>query len=214
MTTLTLQIHRDEAYSFLMEYDKLGKDQKEIFKITRWWCNRFPCAAPSQKKIAEKIGCSRKHVNRTFAKFKQLGWLYLTSRGLRRTKILGMPLHLCQMDVAKREYFKRVEVTSKVTYSYSRYRNITGMSGKVVRKNLEIPKLAQKLGYSKDSSLKLALVPECVLQETLYQCKKLGKKGFRPNNEESYFVGMALKMAKKKGHKLDWRSYYATKASM
>lgn len=206
---LQLDISQDEKYFFFSEYDKLGSLEKKIWSAALWWVKRFPCAHPRQSKIAEKVGCRREHVNRTFAKFKNLGWLYLTSRGARKTKILGIPPHLISIDVVKREYFKRIEITSKRTHSYSIYKKNTSMAGEIKKNTLIIPKLAQKLGYSEESCKKLALLPEYILEETLYQCKKRCKFGFQPVSEERYFVGTAFRMAKEKKIHINWREYYA-----
>lgn len=206
--SLYLKIDQDASANFFTLYDPLGRLEKKIWDAARWWVKKFPCAHPKQIKIADHIGCSRKHVNRAFSKFKSYGWLYLTSRGARRTKILGIPTHLIAMDLVNREYFKRIEVTSKVTHSSSRFPNTTSRTCRLKKEPLVIPKLAQKLGYSEDSGKKLALVPEYILQETLYQCQKMGKRGFKPDKEERYFVETALKMAQDKGHKLEWRRFY------
>src|SRR5580765_6258744 len=91
-SSLTLTITEDQNFEFFAEYDKLGNLQKDIWRAAVWWCKRFPCACPRQSKIADKVGCRREHVNRAFSKFKKLGWLHLTSRGFKRTKIMGIPL--------------------------------------------------------------------------------------------------------------------------
>lgn len=209
---LNLIVSEDQKFAFFAEYDKLGNLQKDIWRAAVWWCNRFPCACPRQSKIAEKVGCRREHVNRAFAKFKKFGWLHLTSRGFKRTKIIGIPLHLLQLNVVKREYFRRVEITPERTHSYSRLPRNTSREGPVAKKQLEVPGwLMSKASFSHDSKLRLSLLPESVYQEASFQWKKKVSQGFKADNPEKYFVGMAFKIAEKKEIKVNWGSYYASR---
>jgi hypothetical protein len=135
----------------------------------------------------------------------------LESRGKRRSKILHLVNSIAQIDLVDRQYFKRVEITSQITHSYHSRRVFTSKTSHLAKQQKEpikIPPLAIKMNFSSTNALKLGLVSECVVQETLYQCKKKGQAGFRPQNEESYFVGMAINIAKKRGEKLDWQAYY------
>ena len=207
---LSLKINQDEHFSFFEKYDLLTSLQKKIWSMTVWWVKRFPVAAPSQAKIALKCGCRREHVNRTFALFKEWGWLALNSRGARRTKVLSIPTHLLMMDVSKREYFKRVEITSERTHSYSKNRDITGRrTGEILtpHKFLENYNLR---GMSPENLYKLSLVPEFIIHEARRKAIEIGKHGWRPKDPQSYVVGIALNMAKNAGLRIDWRSYYKT----
>lgn len=211
MRQLQMTISQDENFEFFARYDKLGPIQQQIWRAAVWWCKRFPSAHPCQETLAKKVGCSREHVNRTFFRFQLWGWLTLESRGKKRAKILHIPDSLLQLDVVNRKYFKRVEITSKITHSYPSRRVFTSKTSHLAKQQKEpikIPPLAIKMNFSSTNALKLGLVSECVVQETLYQCKKKGQAGFRPQNEESYFVGMAINIAKKRGEKLDWPAYY------
>lgn len=210
---LTLSVNEDLNFEFFSEFDKLGNKEKEVWRLLVWWTKRFPTAYPSQTTIARKAECTREHVNRSISKFKKLGWIALGSRGPKKTKYIIIPLHLLQMDLVKREYFRRVDITSKITHSYSRKPRITGTNGPVAPKPLDVPNWLEKLGISFDSKLKLSLLPESVFQETLYQCTKKAKQGFKPDNEERYFVGTAFRIAEKGGVKVDWKSYYASRGN-
>jgi len=212
MNIINLEISQDHLYEFFQFYDTLGNVQQKIWKAVSWWCKKFPCAYPKQEKIAQNIGCSRKHVNRTLDLFKKLGWISLISRGNKRTKILSIPHHLIQIDLIKRKFFKKVEVTSEVTHSYSSYARHTSKASHLAthhQKNIEIPEIAIKLNCSRENSLKLGLLSEFILQETLHECKRVGKSGFRPQCEESYFVGIAMNIAKKQNFKVEWPRYYS-----
>lgn len=206
--TLYLKIDQDAAANFYTLYDPLGRIEKKIWDAARWWVKKFPSAHPKQIKIADHTGCSRKHVNRAFAKFKSYGWLYLTSRGARRTKIIGIPTHLIAMDLVKREYFKRIEVTSKVTHSSSRFPNSTSRAGLP-----QIPEYLKRLSIPLNAKIKLSLVPEYIFYETKYKCEKKSRSGWKPDDEIKYFVGMAMKMAENKGHKINWRTYMQLKGA-
>lgn len=207
MEKLSLEITQEEKYNFFASYDKLGRKEQEIWRLAVWWVKRYPCAHPRQSKIAKKAKCSREHVNRAFAKFQKMGWLYLISRGLKRSKILGIPTSLLMIDIANRQYFKRIEITTHITHSYSRRLPLTG------RQNGEIltpPICIQKFGFELKDSLKMSLVPDFLLQEALKVAKDMGKQGWRPKNPGAYLAGIAINMAKERGHKLNWRSYYKT----
>jgi hypothetical protein len=204
-----VKVHQDTSWSFFAKYDKLGALEKKIWQMAVWWVKRFPSAHPSQTKLSEKVGCSREHVNRAFSKFKDYGWIHLISRGHKRSKIISIPEPLIMIDVVKREYFKRIEITSDITHSYSNYKSKTSRrTGPLV-----IPNYLQKLNISLDAKLKLSLVPEYIYQETKYQCQKKAKSGWKPDNEVKYLVGAAIRMAQNKGHKLEWEKYYQFKGS-
>lgn len=210
--SLTINVDQDDNYTFFAEYDKLGPLQRKIWLSAVWWVKRFPCAHPSQSKIAKHIGCRREHVNRAFSKFKKYGWLYLTSRGHKRTKILGIPTHLVLMDVNKREYFKRIEITSKRTHSSSRFPGITSRAGEK-RKGLEIPAYLRKWRFSDDGKLILSLFTEYTFQESVHKYKITVASGWQPEQEERYFIGIARKIGKSRGERPDWRSYYQMRKS-
>lgn len=208
MEMFSIHLTQDSLFSFFSEYDTLGKLQQKIWKATVWWCKKYPNAHPKQEKIAKYVGCRREHVNRSFRKFKELGWLYLTSRGPRRTKRIGIPSHLVLIDLYKREYFKRIEITSKRTHSYSIYRRGTSRASDL-KKSLEIPFYLQKCLIPEQAKQKLSLVSQATFEETKYQCKKMSMAGFVPTNDVQYFLETAFGIAKQRGEKIDWRKYYA-----
>lgn len=203
-TELILKINQDEKYEFFYHYDTLGDLQKKIWNAAVWWCKTFPNAHPRQQKIAEYVGCSRKHVNSTFKKFIQLGWLILISRGAKRAKILFVGDSLLQIDLVNREYYKRVEVTHEVTHNITTKKKHTSRGAG----EIPIPHYLERLKISRESKLKLSLLPEKIYQETLHTCKKLSASGWQPENGEKYFVGTAIRLAENQGIRPDWRRYY------
>lgn len=211
MRTLSLEINQDDLYEFFQLYRPLTDLQKKIWQLLIWWCKKYPCANPKQTTIAKKAGCSRKHVNKTLKIFQGYGWLALFSRGNRQPKILNIPDNLLQIDLFKNKYFKRVEVTAEVTHSYSSGEYFTSKAGEIAKqpkKEIEIPREAIEMNFSKTNSLKLGLVSPSALQQALEKCKEMGKDGWRPEKPQEYIVGIALNIAKSRNEKLDWPSYY------
>lgn len=215
MNEISITHTTDESTEFFSQYELLGDLQKEIWKVIKWFVQKFPNAFPSQETIAAKVGCSRKHVNRTFAKFMELGWLHLISRGPRRTKTSLIPHHLTQLNLVKRDWFKRTEVTPKVTHSYPSNRILTskGNGENFKRKNttLDPSLLGRQLKMTNDGALKLALLPDAIQHEALRIAKQLGSQGWHPEKPEKYFLGIAFNLAKNQGLKIDWISYYAAR---
>lgn len=214
--SLVLKIDQDENFGFFQKYDLLTVLQKEIWKKVTWWVRKYPNAFPTQKRIAESCRCSRKHVNETYRTFEKYGWLSLTSRGKNRSKILGVPTSLSQMDLSKREYYKKVEVTSEVTYSTNRCRRTTsrgagGLSDDLFEPILIPPHIKKLKDLPLEAKLKLSLVPEYIYQEALYSAKLQAKKGTKFTNEIGYVVGTAIRMAENQGYKIPWMKYYKTR---
>jgi hypothetical protein len=221
---ITLNITTDNHWDFFTEFDKLGEMQKQIWMTTRWWVKRFPLAFPKQQKIADEVGCTRKHVNNTFKKFKQLGWLHLMSRGARRTKVLGVPHHLVSIDPYDRKAFRRVEVTSEVTHSISNIkRNTSNLPGVFSNKfgqkigppktGLVIPHYIQKTKLSLQRKLKLSLLPQNIYENALETTKRKHAAKLLGNDSdriERYMIGTAFKMAKKASIPINWALYYNT----
>ena len=205
MNEIVLKINQDEKYEFFCLFDKLSKLRKEVWKLIVWWCKRFTTAQPSQTRIAEKLGCCRSAVSEAFKLFKTYGWMFLTSRGFKKSKILGIPQHLQQIDLVNREYFRRVEATYRATHSYSNIKKNTSKACEI-----KIPFYLEKKDLPLEVKLKLSLVPENVYQETYHQCKNRFKAGFRPRNDFKYFVDTALGIAKNNAIKINWPSYYRT----
>jgi len=204
---ITLTIHQDEKYNFFQAYDQMTPLRKKIWKLTLWWCKRFPCANPRQATLGKKLGCSRSAVNEAFCEFKILGWVHLISRGAHRPKVIVISHHILQIDLIKREYFKRIEATATATHSYSSYRDTSRRPGLI-----EIPQYLKKLDIPLEAKLKLSLVPEYIYQETFYQCKKKSKTGWKPDDPIRYFVGTAMRMAENSGLRIDWGKYMKARA--
>lgn len=213
--SLVLKIDQNEATEFFSQYDLLGRVEKKIWQAVAWWVKKFPSAFPKQEKIAEKLNCSRKHVNRTLQKFIKYGWLTLHSRGKNRTKVLGIPAYLIAIDLNKRKYFKSIEVTSEVTHSISsRKRNTGTVPDKPAGGFFHPLEISNHLKNLKnlplEAKLKLSLVSEHIFQEALYSAKLQAKKGVKFRDEIGYVVGTAIRMAEKQKIKLDWPAYYRT----
>lgn len=206
--SLYLKIQENEATEFFAKYDLLGHLEKKIWKVIQWFVKKFPSAQPRQSVIAEKVGCSRKHVNKTLQKFILYGWISLISRGSRHAKIIGMPHSLMMMDVVDRKYFKKVEVTAEVTHSYSSKREPTS---KEKAGCLQIANHLLGLKISYDHKLKLSLVSEHIYHEALYSAQLKHSKGEKIGDINGYVVGTAIRMAQRKNIKIDWNSYYRTK---
>lgn len=215
--SLVIKIEQNAILDFFTQFDPLTHLQKKIFESLQWWVRKFPNAHPRQEKIAKHVGCSRKHVNRTLKKFQEFGWIYLTSRGKKRTKIIGMCTYLVMMQLSKREYLKKLEVTSEVTHSSFSCKRITG-KGKAASfcKVLEIAKHVKDLAISLKNKLKLSSIDECYYhkaRETANARHK--KKKFESNAQyEAYVVGTAVKMAMQDGKSIDWKTYYYTLNAM
>lgn len=217
-----LKVTTDLHWDFYLEYDQLGFLQKKIWDVSVWWVRKFPNAFPSQERIAQEVGCSRKHVNKTFAKFQKLGWMNLSSRGIKHSKIIGIPNHLLAIDVIDRKAFRKVEVTTQVTHSKSYVNKNTSLeTGASFRdrkqrtgppeKRLEIPGYVQKTKLSLKHKLKLSLVPQNIYEQALESTKyqhAQGNLGDNPERIERYMVGTAIKMAKDRHMKIDWPLYY------
>lgn len=124
------------------------------------------------------------------------------------SKTLSISKILQQIDVVKREYFARVEITSKRTHSYSSYKKKTSRAGEI-----EIPHYLDRLSIPIEAKRKLALIPEYIFYETKYQCEKKSKSGWKPDDPVKYFVGTAMRMAENKGHIINWRKYMQTKCA-
>lgn len=224
----TVTIKSDHHWDFYVEYDRLGELQKQIWMTACWWVKRFPLAFPKQQKIADEVGCSRKHVNNTFKKFKELGWLCLHSRGARRTKVLGIPTHLLMIDPYDRQAFRSIEVTSQVAHSFSNVKkNTSRLSGVfserfgqrigLPKQSLLIPDYIQKTKLSLKKKLKLSLLPQNIYQNALESTKRkhaLGHIGNDPERIERYMIGTAFKMAKKASIPLNWGLYYESVAEL
>jgi len=218
MQTLQLNIHQDDNYNFFVLFDTLSKIEKNIWNLAVWWTKTKANAYPNQETIARRAKCGRKHVNRTFAKFKKWGWLSLGWRGKNLSKTLLIPRIYQMIDVVKREYFARVEVTSKVTHSYSsnrrdtsRQKNGFGFSRKAEEpKVLQIPDHIQSLDLPLEAKLKLSLVGQNIYEETKHQLQRKIGTGWKPANYLTYFVGTAINMAKDLGFPIAWKDYYHT----
>jgi hypothetical protein len=217
-----LTVSTDLNWDFYSEYDRLGHLQKKIWQVSVWWVKKFPNAFPSQQHLSEKVGCSRKHINSTFAKFQRLGWMHLTSRGIKHSKVIGIPSHLLSIDVVDRKAFRSIEVTTRVTHSKSYVLTNTsrgtgvfckGLKEKIgpSEKKIEIPDYIKKTKLSLKHKLKLSMLPENIFHNALESTKYQHSKGILGNDREridNYMVGTAIRMAEKAQIKIDWPLYY------
>lgn len=204
---LYLKIDQDENFQFFEKYDTLSPLRKKIWAKIVQIARKWVIAQPSQSKIALWCECSRSAVSEAFKLFREWGWLALVSRGFKKSKTLLIPHSKRQLDVVNRQYFKRVEATYGATHTYSMFRKQTSNPTGCL-KPLEISTWLQKTTLSLDAKLKLSLFSEHTYQETLYSCKLQASKGNVFANPEQYFIGAAVKKAKQKGEKVDWKRYY------
>lgn len=208
---LVLQIETSETYDFFVLYDNLSPLRQKIWNKIVQCCRDWTICVPAQATLAGWCGCSRSAVSEAFKIFKDYGWMSLQSRGWKRSKKIFIPHSKQQIDVIGRNYFKKIEATYRATYISSTYKKRTSKDGLSASKPLDIPIWLMNLKISQEAKLKLSLLPESIFQETHHQCKRKAKLGFKPENEENYFVGTAFKIAEKKGVTINWRSYYEGK---
>ena len=208
--SLVLEVTTNEEWDFFAIYDTLGPIQQRIWRCLVNWTKNFPSAFPSQTTIAKKCKCGRQHVNKTISYFKKLGWISLNSRGVRRTKVIAIPTSLQKIDPFNREYFRKIETTSKVTYNYSNTKKFTSRAGEI-KKGLEISPWLKDRSYSLDNKRKLSLISCYSWEEAKRIYKQITQNGWVPGKPEKYFVEMALNIAKENREKILWRLYYDMK---
>lgn len=204
--SLYLKIDQDEAANFFEKYDTLSPLRKKIWQKTVALTRRWLVAQPSQSKIAAWCGCHRSTVSEAFRLFKKWGWLTLLSRGFKKSKTLLISTSKKQIDLYNRQYFKRVEATYRATHTYSTYKKRTSRE----TGTLDIAFYLRNLNISLDAKLKLSMVPEVIYRDALESAKSDAKKGKKFDNKERYLVGVAIKMAQKRGYPLNWGAYYRT----
>lgn len=208
--------------TFLAQFFSLGKHQRTILKRIVWFFKTYSDAHPSQATIAKNIPCSRKHVNRTIAQFKEWGWVWLQSRGPRRTKRLQIPEWLASLDLDNLKPLMKQEVTSEVTHS-SMYSKITGNQKptgdphskcrkKEVLEPLTIPTWVQHKAskLTLEEKLKLSMCAEATFDKALGLAKFLLSKDKAISNQHGYVVGTTIKMQEQLSGRLPWRRYYQT----
>lgn len=213
---ITISIQNDDLTVFFRHYDRLGDVQKNIWNRIVWYCKRYPNAHPTQRKIAFSIGCSVKHVNKSFKKFMELGWLVLFSRGPRRAKELMIPDHLFMIDVVNRKWFRKVEVISGVIHSKP-LENPTS-SGLTSNKNLHEPPplnrhgFLDSMGFTDEQILKLGALPSNVVREAFQRFKKSKSNVLTTNHK--FLVGIAFHIARERGDEVNWRGFYKAQAEL
>ena len=104
---LTFEVTQDDKFQFFQRYDKLGtmggiRSGREFAGTP----STSPTDTTASRYIAPQQDCSRKHVNRTFALFKQWGWIWLQSTEQR--KIIHIDPTCLLIDVKEREYFMKL----------------------------------------------------------------------------------------------------------
>lgn len=196
---LWLKIDQDERSEFFELYDTLSPLRKKIWNKVVQKARHYKICNFSQSKLADWCDCSRSAISEAFKLFKEWGWLWLKSRGWKRTKTINIPLSKKQIDVTNRQYFKRVEATYRATHTYSKYKSNTSRPGEI-----KIPDYLRKKDIPIEAKLKLSLVSEHIYQEAYYQCQKKCKNGWKPNDPIAYFVGTAMRMAEKSGIFVDY----------
>lgn len=202
--SLYLKIDQDENFEFFEKYEPLSPLRKKIWKTIVGCARKWIVACPSQSKIAKWCECSRSAVSEAFKLFKEWSWLTLISRGFKKSKTLLISTSKKQIDIDKRNYFKRVEATYRATHIYPSNKKLTGRpTGEI-----EIPHYLRKKEIPLEAKLKLSLISERTYIDCWESLKKKAKTGWKPDDELKYFTGTAIQMAIDRGEKLDWRKYY------
>lgn len=110
----TSETEEDFNWKFFSIYDDLGPLERKIFRSIQARVKMHISAHPRQQTIADAVGCSRKHVNRTIGKFKKLGWVMLVCRSPRSPKRILMAPEVRDIDVVNRQCVRRIKVTTIV----------------------------------------------------------------------------------------------------
>jgi len=163
-----------------------------------------------QKTIADRCGCTRKHVNETLALFKKIGLVQLVYQGQRRPRII-------KFLQPKNKIFSYVEVTPEVTpkgiegfedTSNKELAYFKGILQQEERKRgIIFPNYIACLGITFEQKLKLSLCSESSYQTALEKAKRKAKQ---IRDIPSYVIGATLKIEEKKGNRIDWKKFYST----
>lgn len=197
-----------KAWEFFSQFDRFTLKQKEMWKVICWYYNKYPCAFPTQTKIANTVlknkrfeKCSRVWVNKTIQRFIGQGWMWLESRGKRRAKIIHITRGFEKIHLIDRMRLRNPKVTTFSTRSsYSNSYGYSDGSFKIepwVNKNLSF-----------ENKLKASLFPEYIYAQTV---EELARRKKPPNivDEQAYFIGALTRKAKKLGVKIRWKRFYA-----
>lgn len=190
---------------------KLAKMQKKILNyLFGFVVNNKPIFC-KQETIALKCGCTREHVNKTLARFKEIGLIRLVYQGRKSPRLIKFLKH-------KNEIFSYVEFTSKITAKGIEYIKDTSYEELAYFKEILneerkkgpviFPVHIKDLGISYDQKLKLSLCSESAYQLALERAKKL-QKGIK--NIPQYVVGAAISIEMQRGTRLNWKHYYSNR---
>lgn len=208
--TLYLEIDASESFEFFKFFDNLSPLRKKIWNKLVEKATQWTIVCPSQTTIAMWCHCSRSAINEALSLFKKYGWLWLRSRGWKKSKIVEIPTSLKQIDVRNKSYFHRVRATYRATHTSITKEIYTGKETGSSSEEFSVPFHIDRLGISLKTKLKLSLVPENIYNNALETAKaKHAKTPFEsPDKIEFYVAGTAIHMAKKKGIYLNWKGYY------
>lgn len=205
---LYLKINQNENSEFFALYDTLTPLRKKIWNKICQKARNYKVCNFSQTKLANWCGCSRSAVSEAFKLFKEWGWMWLQSRGWKKTKTLHIPLSKQQIDVVERKYFKRVEATYRATHTYITNKKITGKPSELKIKPFL---LKYQDSFTHDQLLKLSLLPDSIVYESFDICKKNHSRGIEIKNPPQYCVEIAIKRTQLRGIPINYRQYYASR---
>ena len=100
--------------SFLNTFQLLSPKQQKIWRYIQWYAQGFRQVFPSQKTIAESVGCHRETVIEAIKKFCQLGWLGSFRRCF-RSNLYFLTNELVNIDTTKTETFKKTPEKAVLT---------------------------------------------------------------------------------------------------
>jgi hypothetical protein len=99
-----------EQENFLIIFDGLSYQQKEIWQLLCWFNKHCYVTRPSQTTIARMVGCCRDTVIEAIKKFKEFGWM-ATIKKAYQTLIYFISDNLLKLDTKDRNIFKKATIS-------------------------------------------------------------------------------------------------------
>lgn len=212
--SLFLQVDSNEQYQFYEKFDRLSPLRQRIWRKLIEKSRDYVVHKTNQSKLAKWCGCSRSAISEAFRIFKTYGWMWLQSRGWKRSKIIEIPISKRQMDLDKKSYFHRVQATYRATLTTSTRKSSASTTGSQIL-GLKIAPHLEKTKFCIKDKLKLSLVAENFYKAGMEAAEEKYNKGKLPSDRIfKYIIGTAISMAKKVGEKINWPSYYHTLKTM
>lgn len=99
-------VEKQSVSEFKKTFFTLSPNQQKIFRYLHWFCQSHHVVKPSQRHIAETVGCSRDTVIQTIKLFIKFNWL-TTIKKAWRTCIYIVSESLLNLDLDSKETFKK-----------------------------------------------------------------------------------------------------------